>query len=129
MNKILSAFTVDLGLYPDYEIVFSDDRIFNIAVTSLLNKKEYQEDLITFLKNLLLLDKSGIDGEKIIISSLKEYNYIEKPDDVLTDEDLKKAIFSKIDKNGNNEIDQNYLEAEIIRMGKELSNLFQSNSR
>jgi len=77
MNKILSAFTVDLGLYPDYEIVFSDDRIFNIAVTSLLNKKEYQEDLITFLKNLLLLDKSGIDGEKIIISSLKEYNYIE----------------------------------------------------
>jgi len=47
---------------------------------------------------------------------------------VLTDEDLKKAIFSKIDKNDNNEIDQNYLEAEIIRMGKELSNLFQSNS-
>lgn len=127
MNKILSAFTVDLGLYPDYEIVFSDDRIFNIAATNLLNKKEYQDDLIKFLETLLFLDKSGIDGEKIIISSLKEYNYLEKPSDVLTEKDLENAIFSKFDKNGNNETNQKYLEDEILRMGKNLANLFQSN--
>ena len=72
MNRIFKAFAVKLRVYPDYDITFEKDEIFNIAVEEFFHSSS-SEKIVDFLKVLLEVDKEGFDGERIIKNALKEY--------------------------------------------------------
>ncbi len=77
MNKILKALAVDLNISPDYEITFDKNELFDLAIDNLISDTKYETELLKFLEALLILDKAGINGEKIIRQALKTFEDIE----------------------------------------------------
>lgn len=125
MNTLHKAFAVDLGVYPDYDITFDSEKIFELAVEMLFEDEKNFEDLINFLNTLLFLDKDGMDGEKIIIKNLKEYHKIELPENVISYDELEKRI-KRYTNNAVSEINE-YLLNEIIDLSDKLNSLIDKN--
>lgn len=121
MNTLHKAFAVDLGVYPDYDITFDSEKIFESAVEMLFEDEKNFEDLINFLNTLLILDKDGMDGEKIIIKNLKEYHKIELPENVISYDELEKRIKGDIN-SAVSELNE-YLLKEINDLSDKLNNL------
>jgi len=121
MNTLHKAFAVDLGVYPDYDITFDSEKIFELAVEMLFEDEKNFEDLINFLNTLLFLDKDGMDGEKIIIKNLKEYHKIELPENVNSYDELEKRIKGDIN-SAVSELNE-YLLKEINDLSDKLNNL------
>jgi len=88
MNRILKAFSIDLGIYPDYEITFDRDEIFQLAIDDLITDPSNRNDLLHFLKSLLYLDYKGMNSEYIIKSGIEKFRDVDIPKDLLTFDDL-----------------------------------------
>ncbi len=84
MNRILKAFAVDLNIHPDYEITFDRDAIFDEAFETLVSDRSNTEELLDFLKRLLLLDQyEGINPKSIIKKGLKRFEEVDVGEDVV----------------------------------------------
>ncbi len=119
MNRIFKAFAVKLRVYPDYDITFEKEEIFNIAVEEFFHSSS-SEKIVDFLKVLLEVDKEGFDGERIIKNALKEYKK-EGFDLKKEDWELSKryASFEKIKSYVENELKEFYsLDFVAERMGE-----------
>ncbi len=101
MNTLHKAFAVDRGIYPDYDITFESEKIFEEALKEVFNDRKNIDNILDFLKILLYLGKEGINGEEIIKKSLKSYDKIEIPEDILSYEELEDIIKNTINYNGN----------------------------
>ncbi len=84
MNRILKAFAVDLNIHPDYEITFDKEAIFDEAFETLVSDRSNTEELLDFLKRLLLLDQyEGINPKSIVKKGLKRFDEVDVGEDVV----------------------------------------------
>ncbi|WP_025209093.1 UvrD-helicase domain-containing protein [Hippea sp. KM1] len=89
MNRILKAFSVDLNIHPDYEITFDRDAIFDEAFETLVSDRSNAEELLDFLKRLLLLSQyEGMNPKAIVKKGLKRLEEVEVDEDVIGFSDL-----------------------------------------
>ncbi len=72
MNRIFKAFAFEFNIYPDYEITFKKDEIFDIALNEFFSK-ENEKAILDFVSVLLEVEKSGFDGERMIRKALIDY--------------------------------------------------------
>lgn len=128
MNKILGAFAIDLGIYPDYEITFDNDLVFNKAFIELFLDKTNHDSLLEYLKDLLNRSKGGMNGEKLIKDSLSDYRYLDIPKDILEEDELLQLVNKKFGKISNNLVEVvDELKKGIISSGEILNNFYQNN--
>ncbi len=92
MNKILKAFAIDLKIYPDYEITFNRDEIFQLTIDDIFANPDNFNDLLNFLKNYLPLANKGVNPEKIIINGIENFKDVDIPENILTYYDLKERF-------------------------------------
>lgn len=84
MNRILKAFAVDLNIHPDYEITFDKEAIFDEAFETLVSDRSNTEELLDFLKRLLLLDQyEGMNPKSIVKKGLKRFEEVDVGEDVV----------------------------------------------
>ncbi len=88
INKLLKAFSVDLGINPDYDISFDSKKIFELAINELILDKTTWDKLLILLKSLLTLDESGINGEKILSRVLWRFKDLDVPSQIITYNEL-----------------------------------------
>lgn len=88
MNKILKAFAIDLKIYPDYEITFDREEIFQLAIDDLITDPNNLSDLLEFLESLLQLDYKGMNAEYIIKRGIEQFRDLDIPHDLITFDDL-----------------------------------------
>ncbi len=84
MNKILKAFAIDLNIYPDYEITFNREEIFQLTIDDIFSNPDNFDDLLNFLKNYLPLANKGVNPEKIIINGIKDFKDVDIPENIIT---------------------------------------------
>lgn len=127
MNKILGAFAVELGIYPDYNITFNNNKIFQKACDEMFIDDTNHKFLIDYLKWLLNTSRKGINGEEIIRSSLKNYRDFEIAEDI-DEKELLQWVRDKynIDKGSLNEaLDE--LKNSILSLSKNLIDFYKNN--
>ncbi|MCX8083400.1 MAG: UvrD-helicase domain-containing protein, partial [Calditerrivibrio sp.] len=128
MNRIFKAFSVDLGVYPDYEITFDSDSVFEEMFKRVLLEPQNSELLMDFLTFLLEAGENGMDAEKILKKNLKYYSQIEVPSDILTAEDIEKLFFTKWNIS-EKEIDLlQWISEKVVEYASELKNFIDSRS-
>ncbi|KAA0257289.1 hypothetical protein FHQ18_09575 [Deferribacter autotrophicus] len=88
MNRILKAFAIDLKIYPDYEITFDRDEIFQLAIDDLITDPSNFNDLLNFLNSLLFLEYKGMNAEYIIRQGIEKFRDLDIPAGLLTFDDL-----------------------------------------
>ncbi len=84
MNKILKAFAIDLNIYPDYEITFNREEIFQLTIDDIFSNPDNFDDLLNFLKNYLPLANKGVNPEKIIINGIRNFKDVDIPENIIT---------------------------------------------
>ncbi len=92
MNKILKAFAIDLNIYPDYEITFNREEIFQLTIDDIFSNPDNFDDLLNFLKNYLPLANKGVNPEKIIINGIKDFKDVDIPENIITFYELGKRF-------------------------------------
>lgn len=128
MNRIIKAFSVDLSIYPDYDINFNSDEIFQFAVDDLISDTDNHRNLIIFLQDMLYLGKKGVNGEKIIFNSLQDFQNIDIPNDVVNLKHIIKIFTKKFNLKGSsyNEI-KDEIEEKIKKNAIKIDNLIEEN--
>ncbi|MEF3254952.1 MAG: UvrD-helicase domain-containing protein [Deferribacterales bacterium] len=123
MNTILSAFTPDLNLYPDYDIYFDSDKIFELACLELFLDGNNKQLLKDFLQKLLEYDKDGIDPEGLIKRSLKSFKDFKLEGNVVGEWELMRNHSM-----GNGFTDLIYgVEKEILELSEDIKKFIKDN--
>ena len=122
MNRILKAFSVELKIYPDYDITFDENEIFEIAFNDFITDKDNEDFVISLLIDLLNLGYSGINPEFILKNALAKFKENFKIENYITLEELKRYF-------NESEVNFDRLKEKFEENVEEIKEIFKENKK